>query len=409
MLRPVPDSRTSFASNPITNAGATLGRVLFFDPRLSANDRTSCGACHHQALGFSDAVRFSVGFAGALTTHHAPSLVSARFYQRGRFFWDERAATLEDQVLGPIQNPGEMGLRLDALEYKVAASAYYKSFFTAAFGTPDVTRTRIAAALAEYVRSMVSGNSRYDRAFAANGIPNFNGSLTAYEQAGEQVFRTTGCAACHTILARAADGVHITCLDAVVTDSGAGRETSMVPSLRNVGVRTTFMRDGRFTSLEQVVEFYDSGVQPNPFLDERLKERDGAPLRLNRSAIQKSQIVALLKTLTDSAFLTSPLRESVCEHGRESGSGLGHDAIERVSSANHGRCSWHRHHLHEPRQLAPQCAVRFAGDCVDADFFVGIADCGRTQCGADVHVSRCGSWASDALIGGGPVGSPTSR
>lgn len=132
-------------------------------------------------------MQFSVGFAGALTTRHAPSLLNARFYQRGRFFWDERAATLEDQVLGPIQNPGAMGLRLDALEYKVAATSYCKSLFAAAIGTSDVTRSRIGAALAQYVRSMVSGNSRYDRAFAANGIPSFIGILTADEQAGEEI------------------------------------------------------------------------------------------------------------------------------------------------------------------------------------------------------------------------------
>ncbi|HEU0053841.1 MAG TPA: cytochrome c peroxidase, partial [Longimicrobium sp.] len=100
------------ASNPITNAGATLGRVLFYDRRLSANDAVSCGSCHVQAFGFGDPRVRSVGFAGALTARHSPALVNARFYRRGRFFWDERAGSLEGQVVGPIQDAGEMGMPL---------------------------------------------------------------------------------------------------------------------------------------------------------------------------------------------------------------------------------------------------------------------------------------------------------
>ena len=294
------------SGNAITNAGATLGRVLFFDPRLSANDRTSCGACHLPAISYSDATQFSVGFAGALTSRHAPALVNARFYRRGNFFWDERAATLEDQVLGPIQNAGEMGMTLDALEYKLTATTYYKSLFTAAFGTADITRARIAAALAQYVRAMVSGGSRYDRAFAANGIPDFTTVLTANEQAGEQLFRSAGCTACHVTLAQVSDSVHNTGLDAVATDSGAGNGAFKSPSLRNVGVRTKFMHDGRFSSLDEVVEFYNAGVQANPFLDARLKAPDGSPRRLGLSPAQKSSLVAFLKSLTDTAFLTAP-------------------------------------------------------------------------------------------------------
>jgi cytochrome c peroxidase len=232
--------------------------------------------------------------------------VNARFYRRGRFFWDERAATLEEQVLGPIQNAGEMGLTLDALEFKLTATAYYKARFTAAFGTADVTRARIAAALAQYVRAMVSGGSRYDRAFVANGIPDFSSVLTAEEQAGEQLFRSAGCAGCHVGIAQVAESVHNTGLDAVVTDTGAGNGAFKSPSLRNVGVRTKFMHDGRFSSLEEVVAFYDAGVQANPFLDAKLKAPDGSPRRLNLTVAQKSSLVAFLRTLTDSAFLTAP-------------------------------------------------------------------------------------------------------
>ena len=293
------------ASNPITDAGATLGRVLFYDPRLSANDGVACAGCHIQALGFSDVPRLSVGFAGGFTARHSTGLANARFYQRARFFWDERAATLEDQVVTPIQNTTEMGLTLGALVRKLTAAPYYGPLFTAAFGTPTVTSDRVARALAQYVRALVSTGSRYDRAYSATGVPNFAATLTAEEQAGEQLFRTTGCASCHTTVAQVGDAVHNIGLDAVVTDTGAGGGAFKVPSLRNVGVRPRFMHDGRFTTLAQVVDFFDAGVQANPGLDARLKAPDGTPKRLGLTVAQKVALVAYLNALTDSTFLTA--------------------------------------------------------------------------------------------------------
>ena len=294
------------ADNPITDAGAALGRVLFYDARLSANDRLSCAGCHTPSTGFSDTPQRSVGFAGGLTARHSPALVNARFYRRGRFFWDERAATLEDQVLVPIQDGTEMGMTLDNLVAKVTATSYYPPLFAAAFGSPSVTRDRVSRALAQYVRSLVSADSRYDRAFAAGGPPNFAAVFTAQEVEGERLFRTAGCAACHTTAAQVSDAVHNTGLDAVSADTGAGRGAFKAPSLRNVAARPRFMHDGRFTTLAQVVDFYDSGVQPNPGLDPRLRNPDGSPRRLNLTAAQKASLVAFLHTLTDSAFLAAP-------------------------------------------------------------------------------------------------------
>ncbi|GJG88950.1 hypothetical protein tb265_41310 [Gemmatimonadetes bacterium T265] len=294
------------ASNPITDAGATLGRVLFYDPRLSANDGLACAGCHIQALGFSDVPRLSVGFAGGFTARHSPGPANARFYQRGRFFWDERAATLEAQVVQPIQNTTEMGMTLDALVLKLTATPYYGPLFTSAFGTPTVTSDRLARALAQYVRSLVSAGSRYDGAYSATGVPNFAATLTRQEQAGEQLFRSAGCASCHTTVAPVGDAVHNIGLDAVATDTGAGGGVFKVPSLRNVGVRARFMHDGRFTTLAQVVDFFDAGVQANPGLDARLKAADGTPKRLGLTAAQKAALVAYLNALTDSTFLTAP-------------------------------------------------------------------------------------------------------
>jgi len=294
------------ADNPVTDAGAALGRVLFYDPRLSANDGLSCGGCHSPLIGFSDTPRLSVGFAGGLTGRHSPALVNARFYRRGRFFWDERAATLEAQVLGPIQDGTEMGMTLENLVAKISATPYYRPLFVSAFGSPAVNSDRVSRALAQYVRSLVSTDSRYDRAFAAGGPPNFAAVFTAQELEGERLFRASGCGACHTTVAQVSDSVHNIGLDAVSADTGAGRGAFKAPSLRNAAVRPRFMHDGRFTSLAQVVAFYDAGVQPNPDLDPRLRAPDGSPRRLRLTPAQRAAIVAFLGTLTDSTFLAAP-------------------------------------------------------------------------------------------------------
>ena len=154
-------------SNPTTNAGATLGRILFYDTRLSANDTVSCGSCHLQQHGFSDPRRFSVGFDGRSTRRHAMSLTNARYYARGRFFWDERSTSLEAQVLEPIQDPIEMGLSLDVMREKLARVPFYRPLFERAFGTSEITVDRVSRALAQFVRALVSAGAPYDRARAA--------------------------------------------------------------------------------------------------------------------------------------------------------------------------------------------------------------------------------------------------
>ncbi len=295
-------------ANRTTNAGATLGRVLFYDVRLSANDRIACASCHQQAFAFGDTARLSRGFKGGFTRRHAMGLANARFYQRARFFWDERAATLEAQVLMPIQDTTEMGMTLASLVAKVGATKYYPSLFQAAFGTPQITTDRIAAALAQFVRSIESYQSKFDQAFAGVGPggPNFGGALAPDEALGQQLFVGVGrCAQCHATNAQVSDDVHNTGLDAVSADTGAGGARFKAPSLRNIGVRAPYMHDGRFTTLAQVIEHYDSRIQGNPNLDRRLRGPNGAPQRLNLTVQQKSALVAYLSTLTDQTLLTA--------------------------------------------------------------------------------------------------------
>lgn len=297
---------TTPADNPVTNAGATLGRVLFYDKRLSVNDTVACASCHVQAAGFGDTRRFSVGFQGALTTRHSMGLANVRYYIPGRFFWDERAPTLEAQVLQPIQNSSEMGSSLPQVVTKLSGQAFYGPLFTAAFGDGAITSDRIARALAQFVRAMVSYRSKYDSAFT-NGTPNFAATFTAQEEQGRLIFEGAGrCNTCHGTVANVADAAHNNGLDAVPIDSGAGGGRFKAPSLRNIAVRAPYMHDGRFATLEQVIDHYDSGVVDSAGLSPRLRGPDGAPRRLNLSLAQKQALVAFLGTLTDTALVTDP-------------------------------------------------------------------------------------------------------
>ena len=140
-------------NNPTTNAGATLGRVLFYDLSLSANDTKSCASCHVQSSGFSDLNRFSEGFEGIETGRNSMGLTNARYYDNGRFFWDERANTLENQVLIPIQDQVEMGLSLTELVDKIQSKDYYKPLFSDAFGDATVNSDRISLSASSVCRS----------------------------------------------------------------------------------------------------------------------------------------------------------------------------------------------------------------------------------------------------------------
>ncbi len=309
----VTDSDNTPIDNPLTNSGATLGRVLFYDPRLSANDSTSCASCHLQETGFSDSLTRSIGFEGALTNRHSMGLSNARFYSSGHFRWDEQAEQLEDQALLPIQDAGEMGMTLPDLVDKLSAEPFYAPLFEAAFGSSQITSERIALALSQFVRSMVAYSSKFDTAFAGGGPPNFQGVFTAQEFIGLQLFQpvpgatvqSVGCNRCHTTVAQIGDQASNTGLDATITDVGAGNGRFKVPSLRNIAVGAPYMHDGRFNTLAEVVEFYNSGVQANPNLDPRLRAGPGGPpLRLNLTTQEKAALVAFLTTLTDERLLT---------------------------------------------------------------------------------------------------------
>jgi cytochrome c peroxidase len=306
------------ANNAVNDKVATLGRVLFYDKRLSINDSISCSSCHQQSSGFDDPRRFSVGFSGAaFTTAHAMRLGNVRYYQPGSMFWDKRTASVELQASQPIQHAVEMGFvagvgGMPALISKLNATSYYPDLFRFAFGDSAITETRIQQALAQFERAMISYNSKWDTAFAQVFAPNANNrglgtplpGFTAQEDRGRQLFVTgpqnggAGCAACHQppTFALAANS------RSNGLDAGESIEFK-APSLKNVGLSKAFMHDGRFSSLEEVVEHYNSGVKLGPALDNRLSP-NGVPLRLNLSVDDKAALVAFMQTLTDNTFIT---------------------------------------------------------------------------------------------------------
>ena len=303
------------AGNQVTNDGATLGRVLFYDKNLSVNNTISCASCHKQASAFADPVVKSNGFNGGLTARNSMSLIDAKYYPNGRFFWDQRAATLEDQVLTPIQDLVEMGMTLPTLETKLKTLAYYPTLFKNAFGDATITSTRISLALSQFVRSIVSYQSKYDA--GRSTLPNVPApppdavfpNFTAQENRGKEIFLGPigGCAPCHGSETFTAPQEKNNGLDATTIDRGFGAvvnntaldATFKSGSLRNIELTAPYMHDGRFTSLEQVVEHYSSGVKNHPNLSPQLKLPNGQPRLANLSASDKAALVAFLKTLTD--------------------------------------------------------------------------------------------------------------
>ncbi len=307
------------SDNPITNNGGTLGRVLFYDKNLSINRTISCASCHVQKFGFSDSAVLSKGFAGGSTRRHSMTLINARFYQRGRFFWDERAASLEDQVLMPFQDLTEMGLTLTSLNQRVTEQPYYKTLFARAFGDSTISSERIAKALAQFVRSIVSYSSKYDAGRTQVNSPGANfPNFTAEENIGKTLFFATipngggACFGCHTTEAfiSANPGPQNNGIDAVsTTDLGAGEVFAnrifvgrfKTSSLRNIELTAPYMHDGRFRTLEQVVEHYNSGIKNHPTLSPALTDANNNPIRLNFTTAEKAALVAFLKTLTDNS------------------------------------------------------------------------------------------------------------
>ncbi len=289
------------ADNPITNDGATLGRVLFYDKQLSKNNTVSCGSCHKQASSFDDNIALSKGFEGGLTSRNSMTILNTRFYKSGKMFWDERSATAEKQALQPIQNHVEMGLTLAELETKVKSLSYYPTLFQNAFGSSSIDSVKIAKALAQFERSIVTYQSKYDR--VKQGLESF----TTAEAQGEILFNTApppppggvalSCNSCHTapmfINSTATNATPFAFPDP--TDLGINNQNRFKSgSLRNIGTRTALFHNGSVANVQAMLTAGapGSGTQPIP-------AHSVAPPDVQN-------LLAFMNTLTDNTILTEP-------------------------------------------------------------------------------------------------------
>ncbi len=279
------------ATNPITNEGANLGRVLFYDKQLSRNGTTSCGSCHQQKNSFSDSVVLSRGLDGGVTTRHSMALLNMRFYKSGKMFWDERAATLEKQALQPIQNHVEMDMTLELLEAKVKSLTYYPFLFQKAFGTGLIDSVLIAKALSQFQRSIVTYQSKYDR--VKQGLEIF----TAAEAAGEQLFLTVPanrtCASCHTppMFITSSPSAPFGLDD--TNDLGINNRGNFKSgSLRNISIRSNLFHNGSVANVQEMLTAGNPGSGKQPIPSHFLRTAD------------IPNMLAFLNTLTDKTILT---------------------------------------------------------------------------------------------------------
>lgn len=298
------------ADNPLTQEGVALGRELFHDTRLSINHTQSCASCHDQKHAFADARRFSPGAQQQKGTRNAMPLFNLAW--QTSFFWDGRAATLREQVLMPIQDAHEMNETLPKVIAKLSADWECTQAFAKAFGSAEITPERIAKALEQFLLTLVSQDSRFDRAVRKVA------ELSESEKRGLQLFvtefdpkrglRGADCFHCHggtlfTSQPFANNGLELAEDDhgrMAVTQNAAERGKFKTPSLRNVARTAPYMHDGRFATLEEVVEHYSSGVRRTATLDPNLAKHPEGGIQLTPQ--EKADLVAFLKTLTDESF-----------------------------------------------------------------------------------------------------------
>lgn len=290
--------------NPPTEETIALGKKLFFDPRLSADGKAPCSACHSPEHGFSDGRKTSLGVRGQVGNRNAPTIFNAAYSPLQ--FWDGRAASLEDQAAGPIANPVEMDMPHTDCVTRVQGDPDYQTLFAKAFGTGAIGMIQIQKAIAAYERTILSGNSPFDRYY-------YGGDKEAMSPAavhGFAVFmdREKGnCSACHQVGTKFAlftDGQFHN-LGAGMNSEGelpdlgrfeqtkndADRGAFKTPTLRNIALTAPYMHDGSLKTLRAVVDFYVGGGSSNPHLDKQIK-----PLALTGQ--DREDLVAFLQALT---------------------------------------------------------------------------------------------------------------
>lgn len=308
------------SNNPLTEEGVQLGKYLFWEKKLSLDNSISCGSCHLPQNSFSDPNRYSAGVGGTLGNRQSMALINLGWARH--FFWDGRKSTLEDQILEPVENPIEMHEQWSDVVEKLNNDTLYPPLFSAAFGSPHITKERAAKAIASFIRTMVSAGSKFDKQRTGQY------TFTQEEYRGFVLFTTEGgspeqvaggsfgadCFHCHGFGdMQMTDGLfHNNGLDShFQNDPGRFNVTLnpldsgkfKTPTLRNVEFSAPYMHDGRFNSLIEVIEHYNTGGHPSTTIDSFMKFTSGG---LQLSETSKNDLIAFLRCLSDTAFMNNP-------------------------------------------------------------------------------------------------------
>lgn len=308
------------ADNPLTVEGIELGRYLFWEKKLSGDNTQSCGSCHFPEHGFSDPAQFSVGITGAVGNRQAMALVNLGWAYN--YFWDGRSATLEDQVKEPVTNPIEMNESWENALDELRAEPIYPPMFKAAYGTEEINLDRAAKAMASFLRTMISADSKFDKERAGTY------TFTALEEEGFNLFIMEGginsntgqpwgggdCFHCHGHAGMQMGDflMHNNGLDATFqNDPGRAGITGnpldsgkfKTPTLRNIALTAPYMHDGRFETLDEVLNHYNTGGQVSTTIDSFMEAAGGG---LFLDEVDKLAIIAFLNTLTDTTFVSNP-------------------------------------------------------------------------------------------------------
>ncbi len=309
------------ADNPMTVEGIELGRFLFYEKRLSGDNTQSCASCHLPSASFSDPNQYSTGIDGIQGTRHSMALVNLGW--EDFFFWDGRKTTLETQILEPVPNPVEMHQSWKRTVEKLNADVNYRNRFFKAFGEEGIDSTKATKAIAQFIRTLISGESKFDVMYKYENNLSLNSSEQAIlqtvdveEWAGYDLFKSLNgadCFHCHNgplmrVKKFSNNGLMPNSFDdkgrASVTNNPEDNYKFKVPTLRNIALTAPYMHDGRFATLDEVIEHYSSGIHMSPTIDPLIEFGSQGGVQLD--AQEKYLLKKFLLTLTDQKFVLNP-------------------------------------------------------------------------------------------------------
>ncbi len=306
--------------NPMTVEGVELGKKLFYEKKLSGDNTMSCASCHAPDKSFTDGQQFSEGIDGIFGTRNSMALINLGWNKF--FFWDGRAKTLEEQILEPVTNPIEMHEEWKNAVEELSEDEVYRNMFYRAFNVVQFDSTHVSKAIAQFIRTMISGQSKFDVMYKY--LNNYTltpeeqlvyTTITPEEWAGYDLFNNLNgadCFHCHNGPLMQVQRFSNNGLDATFTDLGRGGVTQnpndngkfKIPTLRNIGFTAPYMHDGRFNTIDEVINHYSHGIQMSSTLDPLIEFAFQGGVQLDVQ--EKDLLKAFLNTLNDTAFINNP-------------------------------------------------------------------------------------------------------